>query len=180
MARIVHWKLCVYTVQNELKNEHQPNGVIESDKVKILRDFNIQCDSLIECGRPDIVVVLKKKKECKITDITIPRDIRTGEKEIQKMEKYDDLKGEIKRMWAMRKIEVKPTAIAALGAVSRKLNNWVEKLDILYIYESRISPKDRFAWNSKITERKLGKLKTPEPQATSCCQLLRENQIQPA
>ena len=132
VARIVHWKLCgLYQLERAEKwYEHQPNGVIESDEVKILWDFNIQCDSLIECRRPDIVVVLKKKKECKIIDIAVPGDSRIGEKELEKMEKYDDLKREIKRMWTMRKIEIIPIVVGALGAVSRNLNNWIEKLDV--------------------------------------------------
>ena len=73
---------------------------------------------------------LKKKKECKIKEIAVPRDSRIGEKEIEKMEKYDELKREIKRMWAMKKIEVISIVVDALGAVSGKLNNWIKKLDI--------------------------------------------------
>ena len=132
VARIVHWKLCgLYQLERAGKcYEHQPNGVIGLDEVKILWDFNILCDSLIECRRPDIVVVLKKKKECKIIYIAVPRDSRVGEKELEKMEKYDDLKREIKRMWTMRKIEIIPIVVGALGAVSRNLNNWIEKLDV--------------------------------------------------
>ena len=76
------------------------------------------------------MVVLKKKKECKIIYIAVPRDSRVGEKELEKMEKYDDLKREIKRMWTMRKIEIIPIVVGALGAVSRNLNNWIEKLDV--------------------------------------------------
>ena len=91
MARIVHWKLCgLYQLEQAEKwYGHQPNGVIESDEVKFQWDFNIQRNSLIECRRPDIVVVLKKKKDCNIIGITVPRDSRIGEKEIEKMEKYD-------------------------------------------------------------------------------------------
>ena len=60
--------------------EHIPNGVIESDDIKILWDFNIQCDHVIESRRPDIVVVLKKERECKIMDIAVPGDCRICEK----------------------------------------------------------------------------------------------------
>ncbi|CAB4027853.1 Hypothetical predicted protein [Paramuricea clavata] len=94
VARIVHWKLCgLYQLEKAEKwYEHQPNGVIESDNVKILWDFNIQCDHAIECRRPDIVVVLKKEKECKIIDIAVPGDCRIGIKETEKVEKYEELK----------------------------------------------------------------------------------------
>ena len=81
MARIIQWKLCgLYQLERGEKwYAHQPNGVTESDKVKILWDFNIQCNSLIKCRRPDIMVVLKKKKECKIVDITVSGDSRIRE-----------------------------------------------------------------------------------------------------
>ena len=64
VVRMVHLKLCgLYQLEQVEKwYEQQPNGVVESDKVKILWDFNIPYDSPIECRRPDIVVVLKKKK----------------------------------------------------------------------------------------------------------------------
>ena len=59
-------------------NINHANRVIESDEVKILWDFNIQFDSLIECRIPDIVVVLKKKKEYKIISIAVPRGSTIG------------------------------------------------------------------------------------------------------
>ena len=98
--------------------------------VMILWYFNIQCDSLIECRKPDIAVVLKKEKECKVVDIAVLGDSRIGKKELEKMEKYDDLKREIKRMWTMRKIEIIPIVIGALGAISRKSDKWIEKPDV--------------------------------------------------
>jgi hypothetical protein len=73
--------------------------------VKILWDFNIriQCDHVIECRRPDIVVVLKKEKEYKIIDIAVPEDCRIGIKETEKVEKYEELKREIRKIWAMKR-----------------------------------------------------------------------------
>ncbi|CAB4022312.1 Hypothetical predicted protein [Paramuricea clavata] len=132
VARIVHWKLCgLFQLEKAEKwYEHQPNGVIESDNVKILWDFNIQCDHVIECRRPDIVVVLKKEKECKIIDIAVPGDCRICIKKTEKVEKYEELKREIRKIWAMKKVEVIPIVVGALGAVSNKLDKWIEKLGI--------------------------------------------------
>ena len=59
---------------------------------------------MIEWRRTDIVVILKKKKECKIIDIAVPGDARIGLKETEKMEKYE-LKGEIRKICAMKKVE---------------------------------------------------------------------------
>ncbi len=59
VALIVHWKLCGLYQQEKAEKwyEHQPNGLTELDNVKVLWDSNIQCDHVIECRRPDIVVV---------------------------------------------------------------------------------------------------------------------------
>ena len=39
--------------------ENSLQGVVETDKVKILWDFMIQCDHYIACRKPDIVLVEK-------------------------------------------------------------------------------------------------------------------------
>ena len=46
--------------------------------------------ALIEARRPDIVVVNKQAKKCTIIDIAVPEDKKIGEKENDKIEKYQD------------------------------------------------------------------------------------------
>ena len=132
VGKIVHWKLCgKYNLERKQKwYEHEPEGVIENDDVKILWDMNIQCDHVIGARRPDIVVIEKEGKICKIVDIAIPGDSRISEKETEKLEKYQDLKIEIGRLWGMRKVMVIPVVIGALGCVTKSLDKWLEKLDI--------------------------------------------------
>ena len=82
--------------------EHCPEGVVETDKVKILWDVNIQCNHFIEARKPDIVVVNKGERKCIIINIVVPGDNRASDKEKEKMEKYQDLKREIKRNWNVK------------------------------------------------------------------------------
>ena len=91
----------------------------------------LQCDREVKARKPDIVVVNKNKKSCAIIDIAIPRDIRVSEKEREKIERYQELKGEIKRMWNIRSIKVIPVIVGALGSASKKLKNCVEKLGVV-------------------------------------------------
>ena len=51
-------------------------------------DFSIQTDHLIKARRPDLVVVDKKDRICKIIDFAFPGDSRIEEKEKNKIEKY--------------------------------------------------------------------------------------------
>ena len=49
--------------------EHQPEGVAENDKCKILWVMTIQCDRVIDARRPEIVVVKKGNNKAIIVDI---------------------------------------------------------------------------------------------------------------
>ena len=70
------------------------------------------------------------KKKCIIIDTAIPGDDRGGAKEKEKIEKYDNLKWEVKKMWSMKKVEIVPVVIGALGAVSKNFELYIEKLGI--------------------------------------------------
>ena len=110
--------------------EHIPEGVLENEEVKVLWDINVQCDNVIEARRPDIIVINKKGRKGIIIDIAVPADVRVGEKEREKEEKYQDLKREIGRLWKLKMVEVVPVVIGALGSVTKGFDRWIEKLGI--------------------------------------------------
>jgi len=80
--------------------------------------MNIQTDYLIEHRRPDIIVVHKDNKRALLIDIVVPADARVEEKEQEKMDRYQDLARELKRLW---KVETKviPIVVGALGTVAK-------------------------------------------------------------
>ena len=72
---------------------------VESDEGKLLWDFTIQTDHFIEHRRPNIVFLYKQQGQCEIIDIAVSGDARIEEKEKEKLEKYQDLRGEFARLW---------------------------------------------------------------------------------
>ena len=70
---------------------------------------------MIEARRPNIVVVDKVKKETMIIDVTISGDIRTCDREREKIEKYSFLKDKIARLWEMKKVVAIAIVVGALG-----------------------------------------------------------------
>ena len=62
-------------------------------------DFSIQTDHVIETRRPDLVVVDKKERVCKITDFAVHGDSRIEEKEKDKIGKYQDVGRELQKIW---------------------------------------------------------------------------------
>ena len=103
--------------------------MVKNERCKILWDMNIQCDHVIAARRPDIVVVDKENNEVIIVDIVSPWDHRVFEKEGKKIEKNQDLKREIGKLWDGQQ-KVVPVVVGALGAVSKRLDTWLDKLGI--------------------------------------------------
>ena len=53
---------------------HNPASVLENNTRKLLWDFNIQTDHQIPARRPDLIIINKKKRICKIVDFAVPAD----------------------------------------------------------------------------------------------------------
>ena len=111
--------------------EHAPEDVVENEEVKILWDVMIQCDREIKARKLDVVVVNKNERSCAIIDMAIPGDTRVSEKEKEKIERYQEIKREIKRMWNIRSIKVIPVVVGALGSTSKKLKKCIVELGVI-------------------------------------------------
>ena len=131
VGKRIHWEVCRVngiTVPPKWYN-HVPQPVIENEMCKILWDFNVQTDHVIEARRPDMIVIDKTTRKCVIVDFAVPFDSRVSAKEQEKILKYQDLARELKKLWDLP-IKVVPIVIGALGAPSVNLRKWIGELRI--------------------------------------------------
>ena len=105
---------------------HNPVPVLENDSHKLLWDFNIQTDHLIPARRPDLIIINKRKRICKIVDFAVPADHRISLKE---SEKKDNLARELKKLWNM-KVTIVPIVIGTLGTVTKGLLKGLGDLEV--------------------------------------------------
>ena len=71
---------------------------MENENCKILWDFTIQTDRVIQARRPDIVEINKRTRICQMIDVACPADEKIEIKEKEKIEKYRDLAREISKL----------------------------------------------------------------------------------
>ena len=64
-----------------------------------------------------------------IKDFACPYDGRVDTQELEKIEHYQDLARELRKIWNM-KVKVIPLVIGALGTASIKLRNWLKEIGI--------------------------------------------------
>ena len=108
--------------------KHEPESVLENEDCKMLLDFSIQTDNLIETRRPDLVVVDKKERSCKITDFAVPGDSRIAE-EKDKIEKYQDLGRALQEIWNV-KVKIISLVVGSLGAIPKQFSNRLKQIGI--------------------------------------------------
>ena len=128
MARIIQWELLK---ENDLSHaskwyEHVPERVVESDEGKLLWDFTIQTDHVIEHRRPDIVFLGKQQGHFHIIDIAVPGDARIKARE---KENYQALKREVARLWCVN-VPVTHIVVGALGMVMKNLQRSLQQIGV--------------------------------------------------
>ena len=77
---------------------------------KLLWDFDIQTDHLISARKPDLIIINKKERICKIIDFAVLADHIIKLIECEKKDKYLDLARELKKLWNM-KVTIMPIVI---------------------------------------------------------------------
>ena len=105
---------------------HNPAPVLENNTHKLQWDFNIQTDHLIPSRRPDLIIINKKKRICKIVNFGVPADNRINLKEC---DKYFDLARELKKLWNM-KVTIVQILIGAFGTTTKGLSKGLEDLEV--------------------------------------------------
>ena len=76
-----------------------------------------------------MVAVDREKKTCNIIDIAVPVDEGIVEKEKEKVEKYQDLRREVVRLWNV-KAKVAPIVVGALSAVTPNLSKHLDAIGV--------------------------------------------------
>ena len=99
VGKLIHWEM-YRKFQFDHTNKwymHNLAPGLENDSHKRLSDFNIQTDHLIPARRPDLTIINKNMRICKIVDFAVPADHIINLKESEKKDMYLDLAREFKK-----------------------------------------------------------------------------------
>ena len=89
--------------------------------------FAIHTDHVIEARRPDLVILDKKHRICKIIELTVSRYNGMAKKEKEKRGNYQRLTREM--MWKVN-VTMIVTIIGALGTIPKNLGKSLKDVDI--------------------------------------------------
>jgi hypothetical protein len=158
MGKVVHWALARKWGfdATEKYYHHIPVPVLENEDCKILWDFSIRTDRTIKNQRPDLTMVLKKEERAFLIDFSVPFDYRIEAKTQEKVEKYDDLCFEVKRLWKLKRVETVPIIIGALGSMNLKnLNYQLTKISLQSVIQPSLLQKETLLGTGRILRKVL-------------------------
>ena len=92
--------------------------------------MTVYTDKKLNHNRPDITLVRKDKQEWTLIDIAVPADQNIISTEEEKVDRYQNLAFEIKKIHRASKVTVIPIVIGALGTVSKNAKSWQGKSDV--------------------------------------------------
>ena len=77
---------------------HNQAPLLEKDTNKLLLDIDTYTDHIISTRKPDLIIIIKKRRICKIVHLAVPADHILKLKECEKKDKYLDLARELKKL----------------------------------------------------------------------------------
>ena len=86
-------------------------------------------DHLISARRPDLTIINKRKRTCRIVDFAVQAEHRIKLKECEKKDKYLDLARELNKLWNMQ-VTIIPIVIGTFGIVIKGLLKGLEDLKV--------------------------------------------------
>ncbi|XP_030761089.1 uncharacterized protein LOC115886156 [Sitophilus oryzae] len=89
-------------------------------------------DKTIPHNKPDITVIDKQHNNAFVIDISIPNNHNMDRKHREKVEKYTELKREIKDMWRLNEVKIVPIILTSMGLIPINLKNSLEDIGIQY------------------------------------------------
>ncbi|XP_045466733.1 uncharacterized protein LOC123675422 [Harmonia axyridis] len=92
--------------------------------------MTIITDQGAEHNRPDMVIWSKKNKTAIIIDFSVPLDQNLSKTYGEKISKYEPLARQMKSMWHLDKVEIKPLVISSNGLVHRKTTEHLREMNL--------------------------------------------------
>ena len=86
-------------------------------------------DKKIQARRPALILVNRRDNHCFIIDIAVPNDSGIREKEKEQVDKYQDLRREIAKLWSIKK-SVIPIVVGALDTVTNSLGKHLNTIGV--------------------------------------------------
>ena len=105
-----------------------PTSILENNTHK-LWDFDKQTGPLISARWPDLIIINKKKRTCKIVDFAVPADPTIKLKECETKDNYLDLARELEKLWN-KQVTIIPIIIGAFGTVTKGLLKGLKDLEV--------------------------------------------------
>lgn len=136
VAKIIFLELANKTQLENQKQpyyKYEPPPVLENQEFRIYWDKNILTDITIASNKPDIVLYNKATRTVELIEIAVPLNRNMQETFSRKISKYIELSIELKQLWNLAEVKIKPIIISNTGIVMNATIQQLKELKIEYL-----------------------------------------------
>ena len=133
IANIIHQQLAL---DNKLITartpyyKYTPDSVLENETHKLYYDRAVLTDRERPNNRPDIILTNKRDKTTYLIDIAVPNTHNIQKTIAEKINKYEELRHEVRSMWKMNKVVILPIVLSSTGVVPHTLHASIKELGL--------------------------------------------------
>ena len=110
--------------------KYTPEPVLENSECKLYWDRTVLTDQKTVNNRPDLILVDKRLRKTTLIDVAIPNNNNLLAKYNEKIIKYRDLEGQIRRQWGMESVKTVPIIISSTGLIPKTLLENLKQLGL--------------------------------------------------
>ena len=137
MGLRVYWELCKkYGMQHSHRwYEETPEAVRVSNcgRFEIWWDKPVNTSKRLDHNRPDVILIDRDRKYWTIIDFSVPNDKNVEDKVNEKLNNYEELAKEIRKIHKV-KTKIVPLVVGALGVVPETLERNLKYLEIPHVF----------------------------------------------
>ncbi|XP_044766225.1 uncharacterized protein LOC123322347 [Coccinella septempunctata] len=133
MGKVVHQLLCLKEglIQHFTPHHaYNPQGLMENNNIKVYWDLPITTDQGVEHNRPDMLVWDRRKNNAIIIDFSVPLDQNLAKAYKEKILRYEALSRQIKNIWKLQWVEIKPLVVSCNGLIHKKTVQHLQELQL--------------------------------------------------
>lgn len=133
MGKIVYQALasnCDLLENPEPYYRYNPPPVLENQRYRLYWNNPVLTDRMVMANRPDVILIDKQARVVQLLDFSIPNGHNLLSKYEEKISKYMPLSVEIKRIWAMDIVYIRPIIMSVTGVVPESLIKHLKELKL--------------------------------------------------
>nr|CAI5831238.1 unnamed protein product [Callosobruchus analis] len=143
-------------------------SVVENERCRIYWNYSFPTLELIQANKPDIVLLDHQQKTMFVIEFSAPAEVNIVSKEEEKRTKYQELLGQLRRLWPVYTVSLLVMVIGSLGGMRNTLLSALRAIPVCraaaHILAARMQKAVILGWTTELKDDLLSCYESSSPR----------------